>query len=100
MGRVDHEVQDDLVHLARVTHHRRQVAKAGLDVGHVLVLVAGDGQRRADRVVQILGLLLAGVRMGEPFMERTMVPTRSSPSRQRAPAGGTLSSRYGMSAAS
>ena len=55
LGGVDHDVQDRLGQVAAVAHHVGDLSGSEVDVGHVLVLVAGDGERRLHDLVQILG---------------------------------------------
>ena len=64
MGGVDDEVQEDLVQVAHVAEHSRQLAELGRDVGDVFVFVLGDGQRGPQGLVQVGGslLFLIGVR--------------------------------------
>ena len=62
---VDDQVEEDLVDVAAVAHHRRQVAEVGVDVGDVLVLVRGHDQRVAQGAVEVERPLLCRRRVRE-----------------------------------
>ena len=70
---VDDEVQDDLVDVAAVARHQRQVAEIGLDLGDVLVFVARDDERALDRLVEIDRAISFWSGCANSFIERTMV---------------------------
>ena len=66
MGRVDHEVEQHLAHpLGRAEHARQARVEVHAHLGHVLPLVAGQGDRLLDQLVQVYGLVLVVAGVGE-----------------------------------
>ena len=63
MGRVDNEIQKDLVQGTHMAEHGRQVAELGDDFSHVFVFVPGDSEGGLQSLVQVRKGLFPLVRM-------------------------------------
>jgi len=64
VGGIDDDIEEGLVELADVAHHKWQLAEVGDRVGDELVLIGGDGERRRERGVDVGRGLLATLRVG------------------------------------
>ena len=55
LGRVDEEVEDDLVDLSAHSSDGREIAEIELDLGDVLYLVARHDECALDALVEVVG---------------------------------------------
>ena len=69
---VDDQVEEDLVDVAGVAGHGRQLAEVGLDVGDVLVLAGGTIERVAIASLRSTGVISLGRGARISFIDRTI----------------------------
>src|SRR5215467_3616295 len=68
VSRIHQQIENDLVELAGEARNQAHVGrKFYVEVGDILPFVAGNGDRRLDRLVNIDGLLLFRTGMGKAF---------------------------------
>src|SRR6185437_2000691 len=63
--RIHDQIEDHLVDLAQMTLHGGQLTELRVELGDIFVLVAGDDERAANRLIQIDEAFFRLVRMRE-----------------------------------
>ena len=88
MGGVDENVEEHLIEGAGTWARAAGQGRDPYHLCHILPLIARHSDGALDGLVEIDTDLFLGARMENSFMARTMVATRSTPSRDCWIAGG------------